>query len=255
MSRAIEEARDYLRPSKKLPTVWCAGCGLGIIMSAMIRAVARLGVEKNDVAVVSGIGCTGRLPTYVDFNTGHYTGDTYLDILEPYIRAIKKETGLLIGIQTPPHHDVSRYITLKEIGVNRVSFCFEIWDRERFVEVCPGKHREYGLDRYLEAVRYCAELGKKSGPFSFDPWVSNGEIVAGLEAPESSIEAVNWITDVGAVPTVCVFRPLKGTDYEDVPPPTTEEMVPVFARRFPAAAVLYIRPSSRRLPAMGKDSR
>jgi 2-oxoglutarate ferredoxin oxidoreductase subunit beta len=73
MSRAIEEARDYLRPSKKLPTVWCAGCGLGIIMSAMIRAVAKLGIEKNDVAVVSGIGCTGRLPTYVDFNTLHTT--------------------------------------------------------------------------------------------------------------------------------------------------------------------------------------
>lgn len=73
MSRAIEQAREYLRPSKKLPTVWCAGCGLGIVMSAMIRAIARVGVEKNDVAVVSGIGCTGRLPTYVDFNTLHTT--------------------------------------------------------------------------------------------------------------------------------------------------------------------------------------
>jgi len=73
MSRAIEEARGYLRPSKKLPTVWCAGCGLGIVMSAMIRAIARIGIEKNDVAVVSGIGCTGRLPTYVDFNTLHTT--------------------------------------------------------------------------------------------------------------------------------------------------------------------------------------
>jgi 2-oxoglutarate ferredoxin oxidoreductase subunit beta len=73
MSAAIEKAREYLRPSKKLPTVWCAGCGLGIIMSAMIRAIVRIGVEKNDVAVVSGIGCTGRLPTYVDFNTLHTT--------------------------------------------------------------------------------------------------------------------------------------------------------------------------------------
>ena len=30
---------------------------------------------------------------------------------------------------------------------------------ERFVEVCPGKHTQYGLDRYLEAVEYCASLG------------------------------------------------------------------------------------------------
>lgn len=73
MSDVIETARTYLRPSKRLPTVWCPGCGLGIMMSAMIRAIARIGIAKNDVAVVSGIGCTGRLPTYVDFNTLHTT--------------------------------------------------------------------------------------------------------------------------------------------------------------------------------------
>jgi 2-oxoglutarate ferredoxin oxidoreductase subunit beta len=73
MSQIIETARTYLRPTKKLPTVWCGGCGLGIVMSAMIRAVSRIGCEKNDVVVVSGIGCTGRLPTYVDFNTLHTT--------------------------------------------------------------------------------------------------------------------------------------------------------------------------------------
>ncbi len=73
MSEAIEVARTYLRPEKRLPTVWCGGCGLGIVMSALIRAIATIGAEKNDVAVVSGIGCTGRLPTYVDFNTLHTT--------------------------------------------------------------------------------------------------------------------------------------------------------------------------------------
>ena len=170
--------------------------------------------------------------TYVDFNTGHYTGDTYLDILEPYIKRVKKETNLLIGIQTPPHHDLRRYDTLKEMGVNRVSFCFEIWDPQRFVEVCPGKHRQYGLKRYLDAVEYCAKMGRRKG--GFEPWVSNGEIVAGLERPEDSIKAIDWITSVGAIPTVCVFRPLKGTDFEDVPPPKTEEMIPVFRRLYEA---------------------
>ena len=58
--------------------------------------------------------------TYVDFNTGHYDGDTYLDLLEPYITRIKKETGLLIGIQTPPHPDLSRYDRLRAMGVNQI---------------------------------------------------------------------------------------------------------------------------------------
>ncbi len=151
--------------------------------------------------------------TYVDFNTGHYEGDTYLDILEPYIRRIKQETGILVGVQTPPHHDLRRYDALRELGVNRVSFCFEIFDQQLFEEICPGKHREYGLQRYLDAVAYCATLGRK-GP-RHEPWVTNGEIIAGLEPPESTIRAIDWITSVGAIPTVCVFRPLAGTDYAE----------------------------------------
>ncbi|HET9481832.1 MAG TPA: radical SAM protein [Candidatus Polarisedimenticolia bacterium] len=169
--------------------------------------------------------------TYVDFNTGHYEGDTYLDILIPYIRRVKKETGLLVGVQTPPHRDLSRYDELRRIGVNRVSFCFEIFDPKRFVEVCPGKHREYGLPRYLEAVEYCARLSRSRGG---EPWVSNGEIIAGLEDPADSIRAIDWVTGAGAIPTVCVFRPLKGTDFEDVPPPRTEDLVPVFRRLYEA---------------------
>lgn len=168
--------------------------------------------------------------TYVDFNTGHYEGDTYLDILKPYIRRIKSELGLLVGVQTPPHRDLSQYDELREMGVNRVSFCFEIFDRARFREICPGKDAEYGLDHYLEAIRYCAELGDR-GPKD-EPWVSNGEIIAGLEPPESSIRAVEWITSVGAIPTVCVFRPLVGTDLEDADPPETEDIVPVFRRLY-----------------------
>ncbi|MFL6236642.1 MAG: radical SAM protein [Thermoanaerobaculia bacterium] len=170
--------------------------------------------------------------TYVDFNTGHYEGDTYLDILEPFIVRIKRELGLLVGVQTPPHRDLRRYDHLREIGVNRVSFCFEIFDRQLFAEVCPGKHAEYGLDHYLEAIRYCAALTHK-GPKG-EPWVTNGEIIAGLEPPESSIRAIDWITSVGAVPTVCVFRPLTGTDLQNAEPPETEEMVPIFRRLFEA---------------------
>jgi hypothetical protein len=170
--------------------------------------------------------------TYVDFNTGHYQGDTYLDILEPYIRRIKREVGILVGVQTPPHHDLRRYDALREMGVNRVSFCFEIFDPCLFKEICPGKDREYGLKRYLDAVAYCAALGRK-GP-RHEPWVTNGEIIAGLEPPESTIKAIDWITSVGAIPTVCVFRPLAGTDYEEMPPPRTEPLVPVFRRLYEA---------------------
>ena len=75
---------------------------------------------------------------------------------------------------------------------------------------------------------------RSKGP-KHEPWVSNGEIIAGLEPPESSIAAIDWITSVGAIPTVCVFRPLVGTDLDDWDPPETEAMVPVFRRLYEAS--------------------
>lgn len=63
----------YLRPKKKFPNVWCAGCGNGIVMGALIRSIEKLGYDKDEVAVVSGIGCSSRMPVYLDFNTLHTT--------------------------------------------------------------------------------------------------------------------------------------------------------------------------------------
>jgi len=63
----------YLRSKKRFPTVWCPGCGIGIVQGGIIRGVERLKLSKDEVAMVSGIGCTGRMSVYVDFNTLHTT--------------------------------------------------------------------------------------------------------------------------------------------------------------------------------------
>ena len=64
--------RDYLR-ADRMPTTWCAGCGLGIIMNAIVQAIAYRGLDMDQVSMVSGIGCTGRMSGYVDCNTVHTT--------------------------------------------------------------------------------------------------------------------------------------------------------------------------------------
>jgi len=63
---------QYLR-LEKMPTLWCWGCGDGVILKAFIRAIEKMGVKQDDVCVVSGIGCSGRFSSYVDFNTVHTT--------------------------------------------------------------------------------------------------------------------------------------------------------------------------------------
>ena len=62
----------YLR-LQKMPTLWCWGCGDGVILKTFIRAVEKMGWSQDDVCVVSGIGCSGRFSSYIDFNTVHTT--------------------------------------------------------------------------------------------------------------------------------------------------------------------------------------
>src|SRR5512143_349223 len=63
---------QYLRLDK-FPMIFCPGCGDGIILKATLRAIDRIGLEKDQVMMVSGIGCSSRTSGYVDFNTLHKT--------------------------------------------------------------------------------------------------------------------------------------------------------------------------------------
>lgn len=64
--------QSWLRP-EMMPNIWCPGCGVGIIVKSLIRAMAAAGWENDTTAMVSGIGCTSRAPGYVDMNTLHTT--------------------------------------------------------------------------------------------------------------------------------------------------------------------------------------
>lgn len=73
MRESVHLVHKYLRSSKRFPHIWCAGCGIGIFMQALIRVIDQIGYSKDEVVLISGIGCSGRLPVYVDFNTLHTT--------------------------------------------------------------------------------------------------------------------------------------------------------------------------------------
>jgi len=81
------ETLQKLRKNKKFPTIWCSGCGIGVVMGALIRAIDHLGLDIDKVALVAGIGCTARMPVYMDFNTLHTT----------HGRALAFATGLKIA--------------------------------------------------------------------------------------------------------------------------------------------------------------
>ena len=76
----------YLKPGR-IPHIWCPGCGLGIVLSAFIKGMDCMEVPIDDCAVVSGIGCTGRVAGYLNMDTYHTT----------HGRAIPFATGLKLA--------------------------------------------------------------------------------------------------------------------------------------------------------------
>ena len=60
---ATFKAKDY---KSSIKPVWCPGCGHFAVLSAITKALAYLKLAKEDVAVISGIGCSSRIPAYVD---------------------------------------------------------------------------------------------------------------------------------------------------------------------------------------------
>jgi 2-oxoglutarate/2-oxoacid ferredoxin oxidoreductase subunit beta len=83
----------YLR-KEKMPHIWCAGCGHGMIVKSILRSIDKLGWKNDDVVVVSGIGCSSRTPGYLDFNTLHTTHGrslafaTGIKLAKPHLKVI-----------------------------------------------------------------------------------------------------------------------------------------------------------------------
>lgn len=55
------KAADY---KSELKPVWCPGCGDYAVLSSITKALAELQLAREDVALVSGIGCSSRIPAY-----------------------------------------------------------------------------------------------------------------------------------------------------------------------------------------------
>lgn len=147
---------------------------------------------------------------------------------KPYVEAIRRRVGGFVGVQSVPvpRECFDEYDELIDAGVDHFSFCVEFLDPEVFARVCPGKEATVGQESFFRAMEYASgRLGK--GRVS-------GEIIAGLEPLASTKRAIDRIVDAGAFPTVCIFRPLVGSDLEMTPPPDPEEMKEVMAYQYAA---------------------
>jgi hypothetical protein len=153
--------------------------------------------------------------TFVHLNAG-YQGGAAARTVAPYVEALKRRVGTLVGVQIAPEAPRHEFDALIDTGADHFSFCFEYMDPEIFARLCPGKAQAMGQAAFFRALEHCQRRMPKGS--------CSGEIIAGNEPVERTMEAIDWITSVGAFPTVCVFRPLEGSAMEHEPPPRYADM-------------------------------
>ncbi|MBC7100258.1 2-oxoglutarate synthase subunit KorB [Methanothermobacter tenebrarum] len=76
----------YLRKDR-LPHIFCAGCGNGIVMNTFFKGMELANIDFKNIVLVSGIGCSSRIPGYVKCDSLHTT----------HGRPIAFATGLKLG--------------------------------------------------------------------------------------------------------------------------------------------------------------
>lgn len=70
---AVKELLAEYTRMEKLPHIWCPGCGHGIVMGAVLRAIKKQELDPKKTTIVSGIGCSSRASGYMKFDTLHTT--------------------------------------------------------------------------------------------------------------------------------------------------------------------------------------
>ena len=77
---------SYMR-EERLPHIFCPGCSNGAVMNAFLEAMEKAEMDFDNIAMVSGIGCSSRIPGYIKCDSLHTT----------HGRALTFATGLKIA--------------------------------------------------------------------------------------------------------------------------------------------------------------
>lgn len=128
----------------------------------------------------------------------------YLDVADAIHERYSSFYGVAI-VGAPA--DLSVIPKYKEAGFSNISTNIEVWDRNIFAAMCPGKEkRNGGWQHWLDALEYSVDVFGKGNVHS--------TIVGGLEPKESTLEGIEYLASKGVVCHFSAFRPEKGTPLE-----------------------------------------
>ncbi|MBE9537091.1 MAG: radical SAM protein [Proteobacteria bacterium] len=186
--------------------------------------IAREFISVEEILEIIEVAFNEGVADSVDFNIGYFdTEDRGISFLEPYINAVKRNFDTIVAVDAQPPKSNKWIDKTYAMGVDKLSYHMEIFDMEVFDSLCPGKAKEIGWERYVEALKYAAGV--------FPSGAVSSNLIIGLEAPASTMEGIDLLTGIGVVPILPIFRPIEGAALE-VTLPDMDEMSAILAHLY-----------------------
>ncbi len=189
--------------------------------------IAREFITVEEVVEIVEAAFSEGLADTVELNIGYYdTQDRGVLHLEPYIQAVKRNFDTLVAVDVQPPKTNGWVDRTYAMGADKISYHMEIFDREIFKKLCPGKEERVGWERFAGALEHAAGV--------FPSGTVSSNLIVGLEPPESTIEGIDFLTKMGVMPILPIFRPLKGTTLSDTPTPEVDDIAPIYGHFYRA---------------------
>ena len=151
--------------------------------------------------------------------------DGGIGFLMPYLEAVKKRFNCLVAVEALPPKSNHWIDQTYAAGADALLYNLEIYDEELFEALCPGRARFIGRRRYLEALRYAAEI--------FPNGTVASHLIVGLEPPGSTCMGIDALTEMGVVPILPIYRPRPGGALR-IEPLNAEVIIPIYRHLYRA---------------------
>ncbi|MDO4719229.1 MAG: thiamine pyrophosphate-dependent enzyme [Peptostreptococcaceae bacterium] len=151
--------REFLL-EEKLPLFWCAGCGNGVVLQAILKNIDKMGWTKENTVIATGIGCWGKADDYVTTNSFHGTHgralsvSTGIKLANPSLNVVTlmgDGDGITIG-GNHLIHAARRNVDLTAIMVNNLNYGMTggqysaTTPKDSITKTSPYGHVEQGFD-------------------------------------------------------------------------------------------------------------
>ncbi|MBI5903656.1 MAG: hypothetical protein HZB84_09275 [Deltaproteobacteria bacterium] len=153
------------------------------------------------------------------------TPDGGIEFLKPYIKAVKKHFNCLVAVEALPPKENHWIDQTYALGADSVLYNLDIFDKELFEVICPGRAGLIGRKRCMEALEYAARI--------FPNGTVASHLIVGLEPPGSTCMGIDFLTGIGVVPILPIYRPAIGRALR-IEPLTTEIIIPVYKHLYSA---------------------